>query len=171
NLPPNFGFQCVSAVHWPSAKRQVRSSAWLPPMVSTPPSQATALWKTLLSGSSTTTGFQPASVCRTIISFAGPGTEVVLPSAPALSPNCAGATSNAGYGPPTRGSRRGAAAALAAEDAGCAAGGALSPPPQATSAPRTRRRGPRGIRASSRLSGWLSTNTGRAQGADRAGAR
>src|SRR4029453_17531111 len=102
--------------------------AWLPPIVSTPPSQGSALWKTLLSGSSTTAGVQPDSVRRTITSFAGPGTEVGFPSGPVPSVNCACATSNAGYGPPASGSRRGGAAvALAAGDAG-AAGGALSPP-------------------------------------------
>src|SRR5262245_3798866 len=156
NLPPNFGFQRVSAFHAPSAKRHVRSRACVPPMVSTPPSHPSALWNTLLSGSSITTGFQPFSVLRTMVSFAGPGTEVGLPSAPVPSTNCAWATRIAGYGPPVSGSRRGV-------DTAALAGGALAgvfspPPPQAWSASRTASSAERGIGASSPVGARLSTN-------------
>src|SRR5262249_42970407 len=155
NLPPNFGFQRVSAFHAPSAKRHVRSRACVPPMVSTPPSHPSALWNTLLSGSSITTGFQPFSVLRTMVSFAGPGTEVGLPSVPVPSTNCAWATRIAGYGPPTSGSRRGV---LAEALAGGELGGVFSPPPpQAWSASRTASSAERGIEASSRVAARLST--------------
>src|SRR5262249_41210421 len=158
NLPPNFGFQRVSAFHAPSAKRHVRSRACVPPMVSTPPSHPSALWNTLLSGSSITTGFQPFSVLRTMVSFAGPGTEVGLPSAPVPSTNCAWATRIAGYGPPTSGSRRGVLAeALAGGELG---GGFSPPPPQAWSAGRTASSAERGSEASSRVAARLSTNAG-----------
>ena len=168
NLPPKRGFQWVSAVHAPSSNRQVRRSAWLPPMVRMPSPQGIALWKTLLSGSSSTTGVQPATVSRMMMSFAGPGTDVFLPSAPAPSTNCACATSSAGYGPPVSVSRRGAAAA----GAGGAAGGAVvtggadaapvscrwSSPPQATTRARTQRGNARTIVASSLAAERLSTN-------------
>src|SRR5262249_29666766 len=157
NLPPNFGFQPVSAFHAPSAKRHVRSRACVPPMVSTPPSHPSALWNTLLSGSSITTGFQPFSVLRTMVSFAGPGTEVGLPSAPVPSTNCACATRIAGYGPPTSGSRRGVLAEALA--GGELAGGFSPPPPPAWRASRTAASSAeRGIVASSRVGARLSTN-------------
>src|SRR5262245_16561403 len=112
-------------------------------MVSTPPSQGSAVWKTLLSGSSTITFCQPPlPVSRRMTSRAGPGTGCGLPSGPVVSRKCAWVTNNAGKGPPTSGSRTGAggaagaAAGAAAVGAGAAGAwaGVSSPPPQAADA-------------------------------------
>ncbi len=123
-MPPKVGFQWVSKLQAPFAKRHVFSIAFVAPIVRRPSSQGITLWKALLSGSSRTETFQPASVLRTIWSFAKPGTGTVLPSACFTSSNCATARKSAGYGPPTMGSRRGGP--LAVEAAGAAPVGAVA---------------------------------------------